>query len=106
VFVFSPLFSASRQQIVELAATNRLPTISGDREFAAAGGLMAYGPSLTGMWRRAAGYVDKIIKGAKPADLPVEQPTTFDFILNQRTAQSLGLTFPQSILMQATEVVQ
>src|SRR5947207_4658930 len=106
VVVFSALISAARQKIVELAATSRLPTIPGDRDFAAAGGLMGYGPSLPGMWRRAATYVDKIIKGAKPADLPVEQPMTFDFIINLKTAQALGLTIPQSVLMQATEVIQ
>jgi putative ABC transport system substrate-binding protein len=106
VVVTSPLIAASRRQIVELAATSRLPAISGDRDFAAAGGLMAYGPSLPGMWRRAATYVDKILKGAKPADLPVEQPMTFDFIINLKTARALGLTISQSVLMQATELIQ
>jgi putative ABC transport system substrate-binding protein len=106
VVVFSALISAARQKIVELAATSRLPAISGDRDFAAAGGLMAYGPSLPGMWRRAATYVDKILKGANPADLPVEQPTRFDFVVNLKTARALGLTIPQEVLMQATEVIQ
>jgi putative ABC transport system substrate-binding protein len=106
VAIFSPLFVASRQTMVELAAASRLPTISGDREFAAAGGLMAYGPSVPGMWRRAAAYVDRIIKGANPADLPVEQPTTFDFVVNLKTAQAIGLTVPPAVLQQATEVIQ
>ena len=106
VVVFSALISAARQKIVELAATNRLPTISGDRDFAAAGGLMAYGPSLAGMWRRAATYVDKILNGANPADLPVEQPSRFDFVINLKTARALGLTIPQEVLLQATEAIQ
>jgi len=102
----SPLYNAARQTMVQLAAMSRLPTISADREFAAAGGLMAYGPSLVEMWRRAASYVDKLLKGAKPGDLPVEQPTTFDFFINLKTAQTLGLPIPQSVVQQATEVIQ
>ena len=76
------------------------------RDFVQAGGLMAYGPSIPDLWRRAATYVDKILKGTKPADLPVEQPTTFDFVLNLKTAQALGLTIPPHVLLQATEVLQ
>jgi putative ABC transport system substrate-binding protein len=106
VVVLSPLFNASRQRMVQLAAVSRLPTISADREFAAAGGLMAYGPRLVEMWHRAASYVDKLLKGAKPGDLPVERPTTFDFFINLQTAQALGLTIPPSVLQQATEVIQ
>jgi putative ABC transport system substrate-binding protein len=106
VVVLSPLFNASRQTMVQLAAMSRLPTISADREFAAAGGLMAYGPRLVEMWHRAASYVDKLLKGAKPGDLPVEQPTTFECFINLKTAQTLGLTIPQEVLAQATEVIQ
>jgi ABC-type uncharacterized transport system substrate-binding protein len=106
VIIFSPLFTTSRRQIVELTATTGLPTISGEREFSAAGGLMAYGPNVPDLWRHAASYVDKILKGAKPADLPVEQPTTFDFVINLKTARALGLAIPPSVMQQATEVIQ
>ena len=75
------------------------------RDFVEAGGLMAYGPSIPDLWRRAAYYVDRILKGAKPADLPVEQPTTFEFIINLQTAQALDLTIPQQVLLQATEIL-
>jgi len=84
----------------------RLPTMVGNSELAHAGGLLGYGPSVPTLFRRAATYVDKILKGAQPADLPVEQPTTFDFVINLKTAQALGLTIPQSVLSQATEVIQ
>ncbi len=96
----------NRAQLVELAAKSQLPTISGDRAYAAAGGLMSYGPSYPEMYRRAAYYVDRILKGAKPTDLPVEQPMRFDFAINLRTAQALGLTIPQHVLLQATEVIR
>jgi putative ABC transport system substrate-binding protein len=96
----------NRARIAELAAQSGLPAISGDSEYAAAGGLMAYGPSLAVMWRRAAYYVDRILKGAKPADLPIEQPTRFELVINLKTAQALGLTIPQHVLLQATEVIQ
>ena len=76
------------------------------RENAVAGGLLSYGPSLVDMYRRAAAYVDKILKGTKPADLPVEQPTTFDLVVNLKTAQALGLTIPDRVLLQATEMIQ
>jgi putative ABC transport system substrate-binding protein len=93
-------------RIVDLEVRNRLPTMHGRREFVDAGGLMAHGVSFTAVQRRAATYVDKILKGAKPGDLPIEQPTTFDFVVNLKTAQALGLSIPPSVLQQATEVIQ
>jgi putative ABC transport system substrate-binding protein len=95
-----------RARILELVAQARLPAMYEIREWSEAGGLLSYGPSFPAMHRRAAYYVDKIIKGAKPADLPVEQPTTFDFVINLKTARALGLTIPQSVFQQATEVIQ
>jgi len=91
---------------VDLAARNRLPAAYPWKDFVDAGGLMSYGASLTDSCRRAATYVDKILKGAKPADLPVEQPTKFYFAINLKTAKALGLTIPASVLAQATEVIQ
>jgi putative ABC transport system substrate-binding protein len=95
-----------RQQIVDFATTQRLPMLSEVKEFAEAGGLMTYGGSLTAMNRRAATYVDKILKGAKPADLPVEQPMKFELVINLKTAKALGLTIPPTVLYQADEVIQ
>jgi putative ABC transport system substrate-binding protein len=97
---------AQRAQIVALAAKGRLPAIYGLREEAEAGGLIAYGASVPQLYRRAATYVDRILKGAKPADLPVEQPTKFELVINLTTAKKLGLTIPSSLLLQADEVIQ
>jgi len=95
-----------RRRIVELAIRHGLPTISGPREFAEAGGLMAYGPDYPDLFRRAATYVDKILKGVKPADLPVEQPTKFELVINLKTAKALGLTIPRSVLGRADQVIE
>jgi ABC-type uncharacterized transport system substrate-binding protein len=95
-----------RQRIVELAAQTRTPAIYPWREFMEVGGLMFYGASLPEMYKRAAAYVDKILKGAKPADLPVEQPTKFELVINLKTAKALGLTIPQTVLLQATQVIE
>jgi len=94
------------QRIVHLAAQYRLPAIYSRREWVQAGGLIAYGPNVPDLWRRTAVYVDKILKGAKPADLPVEQPTKFELVINLKTAQALGLTIPPTILFQADEVIR
>jgi putative ABC transport system substrate-binding protein len=96
----------NRDLLAELGLRYQLPTAFEFRENADAGGLLSYGPNLVDMYRRTATYVDKILKGAKPADLPVEQPTVFDLVVNLKTAQSLGLTIPQSVLQQATGVIQ
>ena len=95
-----------RGQLVALAAQHGLPTMYTLREWVDAGGLMAYGPNLVDAHRRSASYIDKILKGTKPADLPVEQPREFEFVINLKTAQALGLTIPQHVLLQATEVIQ
>ena len=94
------------KRLADIATKNRLPTMGESIVFANAGGMMAYGVSAIDLHRRAASYVDKILKGAKPADLPVEQPTVFDFVINLKTAQALGLSIPSSVLQQATEVIQ
>ena len=104
--VSSALFHGERQRIVSLAALHRLPTIYEHRDFAEAGGLFSYGPDILVLNRRAAAYVDKIFKGAKPADLPVEQPTKFELVINLKTAKGLGLTIPQTVLLQATQVIE
>jgi len=106
IFPSDALAVLHRQQVVELAAKYRLPALYSHREFVEAGGLMAYGPSFVERFRRAATFVDKILKGVKPADLPVEQPTKFELILNLKTAKTLGLTFPPALLTRADEVLQ
>jgi putative tryptophan/tyrosine transport system substrate-binding protein len=101
-----PLTYSMRRQISELAMKFRLPTIYGYRDFAEAGGLISYGADRRQMYRRAAEYVDKILKGTKPADLPVEQPTKFELVINLKTAGALGLTIPQTLLLRADHVIQ
>ena len=102
----SSMFFAERSRIAALAAQNRLPAIYGAKEFAEAGGLISYGSIFTEQWRRAATYVDKILKGANPADLPIEQPTKFELRLNMKAAKALGLTIPPSLLARADEVIE
>jgi len=102
----SQVFFSLRTQITELAAQHRLPAMYEGKEFVEAGGLMSYGPSVPDLFRRTATYVDKILKGAKPADLPVEQPTKFELIINLKTAEALGLTIPPTLLFQADEVIR
>jgi len=100
------IFFTQRRQIAELAAKGRLPSIVGTRDYPDAGGLMAYGPSLPDLERRAASFVDKILRGAKPADLPVEQPTKFELVINLKTAKALGLTIPPSVLGRADQIIE
>jgi putative ABC transport system substrate-binding protein len=100
------MFTAQRTQLTELALKNRLPTMSGFSDMVEVGGLMAYGPHYGDLYRRAATHVDKILKGAKPADLPVEQPTKFELVLNLRTAKALGLTIPPFILIRVDKVIE
>jgi putative ABC transport system substrate-binding protein len=95
-----------RSQLADLAAKNRLPAIYPQTEYTEAGGLMYYGANTADLFRRAATYVDKILKGAKPADLPVEQPTKFEFIINLKAAKQIGLTIPQSVLFRADKVIK
>jgi putative ABC transport system substrate-binding protein len=104
--LMSPVFFRERAPLLELLGTHRLPAIFGLREFVDAGGLMAYGVSFDEMFRRAADYVDRILKGAKPADLPVEQPRRFEFVINLKTAQALGLIIPPAVLFQADKVIK
>ena len=104
--LLDPLFMSQRARLVELTVTSRLPAMYGFREDVEMGALMAYGPSFPDLFRRAATYVDKILKGAKPADLPVEGPTKFEFVINLKTAKALSLTIPPSLLGRADEVIQ
>ena len=106
VFPSATVYLNARAHIVGLANKARLPSMFEAQEWAEAGGLLTYGVDLYDVSRRVASYVDKILKGARPADLPVEQPTSFDFVINLKTAQALGLTIPQSVLQQATEIIQ
>ena len=100
------VLSSYRKIIADFAEAQRLPTLFGFSEFAAAGGLISYGLNLPDLYRRAAVYVDKILKGAKPADLPVEQPTKFELIVNLKTAKALGLRIPPELLVRADQVIQ
>jgi putative ABC transport system substrate-binding protein len=102
----SALFFTQRARLAEFALASRLPTMSGEVGYAEVGGLMHYGPDILDSFRRVAVYVDKILKGAQPADLPVEQPTTFELAINRKTAQALGLTLPSVLLFQANKVIQ
>ena len=107
LYVFGdPLMTTNRIRINTLAQSARLPTIYNYREFVEAGGLMSYGPNFPDLFRRAAEYVDKVLRGAKPGDLPVEQPIKFDLILNSTTAKALGLTVPDTLLARADEVIE
>ena len=100
------MFGTERRRLVDLAARNRLPTMFSFRRYVDAGGLMSYGPNLTDLSRRTATYVDRILKGTKPSDLPVEQPTKFELVINLKTAKALGLTIPPSVLARADQIIQ
>ena len=100
------MFSAGRKQVVSLASKSRLPAIHSQSEFVDLGGLLSYGVSFADLFRRAATYVDKILKGAKPADLPVEQPIKFEFVVNLKTAKQIGVTIPPNVLVRADRVIK
>jgi putative ABC transport system substrate-binding protein len=102
----SPIIAIERKRIAELAIKNRLPVIYDDRAYVEAGGLMSYGTNQADLYRRAAIYVDRILKGAKPADLPVEQPTKFEFVINLKAAKQIGLTIPPNVLARADRVIR
>ena len=100
------MFLSQRGQIAALAVKHRLPAMFNYREYVEAGGPIAYGPRLADQWRRVAEFADKILKGVRPAELPVEQPMTFEFVINLKTADALGLTIPPTVLFQATEILR
>ena len=102
----SPLFTRDRERIAQLAIQHRLPTMFIFKGYVVAGGLMSYGVDTTPMWRRAASHVAKILRGAKPADLPIEQATNFELVVNLKTAKAIGITLPTSILLRADEVIE
>ena len=104
--VAGPLIYPERQRIAELALKHRLPTMYAPSEYVEAGGLLSYGPSYPDLFRRAAVYVDKILKGAKPGDLPIEQPTRFELVINMKTAKALGLAIPRAVLVRADRVIE
>jgi putative ABC transport system substrate-binding protein len=104
--VDNPVVSTHRMTLLNLASKARLPTMYGQREYVVEGGLMSYGANFGDLFRRSAGYVDKILKGAKPGDLPIEQPTRFELVVNLKTAKTLGLIIPESVLLQADEVIR
>jgi putative tryptophan/tyrosine transport system substrate-binding protein len=106
VVLTTPIFLLERQRIVDMAAKNRLPTVYASRNYVEVGGLMSYGSSFADLNRRAASYVDKILKGAKPSDLPVEQPIKFEFVINLKTAKTLGLQIPSGLVAGADEVIE
>jgi ABC-type uncharacterized transport system substrate-binding protein len=106
LLLMSPVFFPQRAQVGELGLKSQLPTICGLAQYAHAGALMAYGANLDDMFRQAALYIDKILKGTKPADLPVEQPTKFELVINMKTAKALGLTIPPSLLQRADQVIE
>jgi putative ABC transport system substrate-binding protein len=107
VFVLeSPFFFRDRAQQAEFALRNKVVSMFGFREWADAGGLLSYGPSINGMYQRVAEYVDRIARGAKPADLPIEQPTKFELVINLKTAKALGITIPPNLLVQAEDVIE
>ena len=106
VALADPLTILNAHEIVRYATANRLPLVSEVRQFVDAGALMTYGANLADLFRRAAGHVDKILRGARPGDLPVEQPTKFELVINLKTAKALGLTIPQSLLARADQVIE
>jgi len=102
----NPVINTQQRQVLDFAAKNRLPAMYQTSEWVDAGGLMSYAPNFTDLWRRAADFVDKILKGAKPADLTVEQPTKFEFLVNLKTAKQIGLTTPPDVLARADRVIK
>jgi putative tryptophan/tyrosine transport system substrate-binding protein len=106
LFLSTPLYTAGARRLAELALAHKLPSMYAPREHVEVGGLLSYGPDRADLWRRGAIYVDKILKGAKPADLPIEQPTKFDLAVNLKTAKALGLTIPEAFLLRADKVIE